>query len=404
MVFLLGFALRVRYAHGNYNIVWPDEFQQSTEQAHRLVYGYGLIPWEFDRGARSWVWPGIIAGWLELADLLGVSDPRQYTDVVRGVLVLASAGVAPAVYLLARVFGAERVPALAGAAVVAFAAPFIYFSHRAFTETASLLPVTLGFALAVGAVDRWRDHPRARELLRAGALLLGFGVHLRLQNALFCAGLLVVLAWKREWRATLHAVVAFGVALLILALIDLAIWGEPLHSAIEYLDLQRRGVTGLYGTSPFEWYATKLWDIAPWVTGLVAVGVALGAVRAPSLFVVAVGSLVFFSAIGHKELRYVLPTLPFMCALAAVGFSVLVSRAKSHGAVAVVVVAVVVAVVSGLRTSNLPQQHSDVNSLMMWPAARQTSVAYSSNPSILPGPAATTCFIVKSRSTAPTTA
>ena len=73
-VFLIGLLLRVRYAVGNDSIVFPDEFHQSTEQAHRLVYGYGLIPWEFDRGARTWVWPALLAGPLEVAQLLGMSD------------------------------------------------------------------------------------------------------------------------------------------------------------------------------------------------------------------------------------------------------------------------------------------------------------------------------------------
>jgi hypothetical protein len=28
-----------------------------TEQAHRLVFGYGLVPWEFQLGMRSWLLP-----------------------------------------------------------------------------------------------------------------------------------------------------------------------------------------------------------------------------------------------------------------------------------------------------------------------------------------------------------
>lgn len=372
-VFFLGLVVRARYAYGNYSIVWPDEIQQSTEQAHRLVYGYGLIPWEFDRGVRSWAWPGLLAGVLQSAKLVGVSDPGQYTDLVRAGLVLASACVAPAVYLLARVFGAERVPAVAGAALVA-AAPFVYFSHRAFAEAASLLPVTLGFAVAVGAVGRWRDHPRARQLLWAGALLLGLGVHLRLQNALFCIGLLVVFAWRREWRASVQAVGAFGIALLALAIVDLAIWGEPLHSTREYLEFWIGGEGAAHWQiRPFEWYATELWDLAPWVTGLLAVGAALGVSRAPSLFVVTAGSLLFVSLIGNKELRYVLPTLPFVCALAAVGLSGLASRFRPRLVVAGAVAVGAVAFVSGLRTPELPEYYGDINSLMM-DAGRQPDI------------------------------
>ncbi len=167
----------------------------------------------------------------------------------------------------------ERVPALVGAAFVAFATLFVYFGHRAFAEAASMLPLTLGFALAVGAVDRWRDHPRARELFWAGVLLLGFSVHLRLQNALFCLGLLIVLGWKSEWRASLHACFAFGIALLVLAIVDLAIWGEPAHSTREYLEFWLGGEGAAHWQiRPFGWYATELRDLAPAVTGILVIG------------------------------------------------------------------------------------------------------------------------------------
>src|SRR4051812_6838058 len=41
---------------------WGDEVFQTVEPAHRLVYGYGLMTWEFQLGMRSWLLPGAIAG------------------------------------------------------------------------------------------------------------------------------------------------------------------------------------------------------------------------------------------------------------------------------------------------------------------------------------------------------
>ena len=34
------------------SMVWADEIFQTSEQAHRLVYGSGLVPWEFQLGMR----------------------------------------------------------------------------------------------------------------------------------------------------------------------------------------------------------------------------------------------------------------------------------------------------------------------------------------------------------------
>src|SRR5580698_3158631 len=52
-------------------VFWPDEIYQSIEQAHRLVFGYGMVPWEFRDGARSWVFPGLLAGAIKFATWFG---------------------------------------------------------------------------------------------------------------------------------------------------------------------------------------------------------------------------------------------------------------------------------------------------------------------------------------------
>ena len=47
------------------SINYPDEVFQTLEQAHRLVFGTGLVPWEFVYGTRSWVLPGVLAGFMK---------------------------------------------------------------------------------------------------------------------------------------------------------------------------------------------------------------------------------------------------------------------------------------------------------------------------------------------------
>ena len=34
---------------------------QYLEQAHRLVFGAGMVPWEYEQGVRPWVFPLLIA-------------------------------------------------------------------------------------------------------------------------------------------------------------------------------------------------------------------------------------------------------------------------------------------------------------------------------------------------------
>src|SRR5436189_89110 len=80
-----------------------------------------------------------------------------------------------------------------GAAIVALAGPTIYFAPRAMSETASALAVVLGFALSLP-----RDAGSVRRVV--GVSMLGVSVLMRLQNGIFCLGLLAILAGRRDIR------------------------------------------------------------------------------------------------------------------------------------------------------------------------------------------------------------
>ncbi|MBV9755466.1 MAG: hypothetical protein JO047_00270, partial [Alphaproteobacteria bacterium] len=62
---LLAFALRLWPALATPSLNWADEIFQVVEPAHRLVYGTGLVAWEFQLGARSWLLPGMVAALMQ---------------------------------------------------------------------------------------------------------------------------------------------------------------------------------------------------------------------------------------------------------------------------------------------------------------------------------------------------
>jgi phosphatidylinositol glycan class B len=79
----------------------PDENYQLFEQAHRLAFGYGVKPWEFSDGLRSWVVPAILAGVFAVFEPL-LGGPEGYIHAAQ--IVLAGASLAPvaAVYAMGR--------------------------------------------------------------------------------------------------------------------------------------------------------------------------------------------------------------------------------------------------------------------------------------------------------------
>lgn len=322
---LVGAALRLWLAFNDDGIYWPDEIYQSLEPAHRLVFGYGLVAWEFIDGARNWALPGLVAAVMKLASIFS-SEPRGYLGAVRVFFCAISLATAVGIFRLARAFEASTFSSAVGAALFLGGAPFIYFAPRAMSETASALPVVIGLALLQPKDARLRT-----QVL--GAALLGLAVFLRLHSAVFCAGAFVMLAAQRRWRAALGVGATFAVAAILFGLLDRLTWGSWFHSAIKYLEFNVvEGRSAQWGTAAFTYYARVLWTaLGPaW-----PVSVALACLawkRAPGLLGMAVAFFALHSLVPHKELRFLLPALPVLFAAAAVGLDTLKSPAFSPAA------------------------------------------------------------------------
>lgn len=59
----------------------PDEFWQGPEIAHRIVFGYGYLTWEWKEGLRGWTFPLIYAASYKFLALFGV-DTATFLVVV----------------------------------------------------------------------------------------------------------------------------------------------------------------------------------------------------------------------------------------------------------------------------------------------------------------------------------
>ncbi|MGZ3461835.1 MAG: hypothetical protein ACXU86_25360, partial [Archangium sp.] len=316
--------------------------------AHRLVFGYGMQAWEFIEGARNWALPALVAALFKLATWVGLDGPRGYLGLTRGAFGVLGAATAWGSWRLARAYGASALAAAAGASLFALAAVPLYFAPRALSENASALPVVLGLALALAP-------GASRRAGVAGASLLGLAVLLRLQNGVFCAGLLAVLAARRDWRAARDALAVLAGWAFLFGLLDRLTWGRWFHSALVYLDFNLvQGKAAAWGTAPFEYYGHVLLRSMGAVT-LVGLGLSLlAARRAPGLLGLAAAFFVLHALQPHKELRFLVPVLPLFAALAGVGLdSVRRHLPPSPARLALPLAVVAVAGFSGLRVGLL---------------------------------------------------
>jgi len=149
------------------SIAHPDQVFQMLEQAHRLVYGYGIVPWEFREGVRSWILPGVFAVIFKASDVV-VRVPGAYW--IGSTVFLALLSLAPILcgYGWAYRLRGERA-AILTAAFVAVWFELAYFASKSLSEViaAHLLLIGLYLALPGSPVDSDDRKPRPPTRTRA---------------------------------------------------------------------------------------------------------------------------------------------------------------------------------------------------------------------------------------------
>jgi hypothetical protein len=290
-------------------IHYPDEIMQSLEQAHRLVFGYGLVPWEFRDGARSWLLPGLLAIPMWLGDALAPGTDT-YRYLAQAVIAALSASTVVVAYWWGLRF--SRWHGVLAAIVLCTWFELVYFGARALGEVAGAAFLFAGAFLCSGPRD-------ARRAFLAG-LCLGsaFAFRFHLAPAVGIAALWYCRADLRKCWVPLLA--GASLPLLALGLSDWIAWSVPFGSIIANFTANvLEGRSHIYGTSGGDWYALQFlqqWQSAAAVIALLALW---GVRRAALPLVLALVVVLVHSAIAHKEYRFIYPAIPLVLVSAAFG-------------------------------------------------------------------------------------
>ncbi len=306
-------AFLIRFATGYFfpNIAHPDETFQYLEQAYRLITGRGLIPWEYHVGARSWLLAWMVVP-VEATALTFSSDPAVLRNSVVLFLSLLSTAAVAAAYRIGLHSGGQRHAVLA-ALLTAFWCEIVYMATHMLAD--SLSAVSLLVAIAVGI--RGRDGPM-RETILAG-LMFGLTIVIRPQLGPACALAMLWMTGIRPGPRWLAMAAGFAMPVLLLGVTDWISWGAPFHSLRTYLYVNSSGVANLFGVEPPSYYLAReieIWGLALPVIALTAL---LGLRRAPVLAMVMLLVFATFSAVPHKEWRFIFPALPVLFVLCGIG-------------------------------------------------------------------------------------
>ena len=283
-------------------VSYPDELQQYLEQGHKLVFGYGLVFWEWVWGARSYLLPGIVAGLLLPFKWLGIDHPAYYVPFVEAFFCVVSLLIPWGLYHFTRHQHGEaagRIALLLGVVsfhLLAFAAKVL---------TGMLAGVMLAAAMGL----------TGRPLIRgdAGAwlfgALLGIAFFLRYLYLPAFGILWLAVAINMPARWILRSLAGGLLALLACGLLDYLTWGRMFNSIYMHM---------LWNLNPTENYHTSGGQIFyPQRLLFVSAGYILLAALAwlwrPRLhlltLLMALAIMLPHMFADHKEFRFIAPLL-----------------------------------------------------------------------------------------------
>ncbi len=309
LLLAIGLALRIVVALVSDNIHFPDEIFQLLEQAHRVVFGYGFVPWEFSHGTRSWIVPGFLAGILSGCKALQLDYPNAYIPIVKICLCVISTSLIYFSYVMARALSSEQAGRMA-AFFTCFWYELVYFAHKPLT---SILATYLFIGALACAVDRRRLRPALLGLMAA----LAVAIRIQLAPVVGLLALFLLFRWNK--KKFFAAGTAFVLVIIIAGLIDYWTWGSlfiSYYNNVLYNIVYE--VAAQFGTRPAYWYFHALFLSSMGLFSIVIIWGLIHPSKAWFLMACTGVILLVHSFLGHKEYRFVFTVIPVLLNVLAV--------------------------------------------------------------------------------------
>ncbi len=303
----LAIALRV-LAFDPYSAHHQDETIQYLEQAHRIVFGYGFVPWEYRYFIRSWLIPLLLVPPMQLGEWL---DPGGTLYLILPRAMVAAANFTP---VIAAWFIGKRIStahAIVGMAVMALWIESVLFSVQTLSESLSV-------ACFFGAVALLHREARFGAIVAAGALMALAGLfRFQFGPAIALYAVLIAGTDRRVWAALMLGglpVVAGG------GLLDIAMGLRPYEWILNNYNANiAQGRMKEIGGHDVGYYLKAIPHFWKWAVVPIFIFLLHGWRRNPALFAAALLNIAVHQFVGHKEYRYLWLSIDALLLLAAFG-------------------------------------------------------------------------------------
>lgn len=304
----------------------PDEHWQALEVAHRIVFGYGHLTWEWRKGIRSYFHPLVFAVLYKVLALFGLDTPWFMAHAPRLLQALFSAVGDLYFYKLSNAIFGNFVAKWA-----LFSQLANWFMFFCFNRT---LSNSLETVLTLVGLYYWpcmRASPSKVPLVlrKWGLAIAALACAIRPTSAItwVYVGLLELAVTRDRLKFLVLEVVPIGALVLGLScLLDRLMYGSWVIVPLNFLKFNFLSSGGdYYGTHKWHWYFSQGFTVMLFTFLPFSVA---GSIKSKcwKLSGLIAWVLIVYSIQGHKEFRFVLPMLPI--ALMFSGYSLAV-MAKS---------------------------------------------------------------------------
>ncbi|CAG7891656.1 unnamed protein product [Brassica rapa] len=308
-IFLLCLAFRVVNALLIQTYFNPDEHWQSLEVAHRTVFGYGYLTWEWKRGIRSYLHPMLFAFLYKVLHLTGLDTPYVMSKAPRVMQSLFSALGDLYLYKLSDALYGENVATWS--LFCQLANWFMFFCmNRTFSNCLETVLTIMGLYYWPCIRDPSKDYPVNRKW---GLVIAALACAIRPTSAIIWlyVGTLELFLTPNKFKFVVLEVIPIGSLVLgFTCLLDRMMYGSWVIVPLNFLKFNFLSSGGdYYGTHPWHWYFSQGFLVMLFTfTPLSIAGIIKSKDKKLSALVLWV--LTVYSLLGHKEFRFVLPVLP----------------------------------------------------------------------------------------------
>ncbi|XP_020736880.2 GPI mannosyltransferase 3 isoform X2 [Odocoileus virginianus] len=282
----------------------PDEYWQSLEVAHHMVFNYGYLTWEWTERLRGYTYPLIFASIYKILHLLGKDSVHLLIWIPRLAQALLSAIADLRLYSLMKQLENQQV------------AQWVLCSWFTWYCCTRTLTNTMETVLTIIALFYYpMEGSKSMNSVKYSSLV-ALAFIIRPTAVIPWIPLLFRHFWQeqRKLDLILHQFLPVGFVTLSLSLIIDRIffgqWTLVQYNFLKFNVLQDLG--SFYGSHPWHWYFSQGF---PAVLGTHLPFFIHGCFLAPKryrIFLVTVlWTLLVYSMLSHKEFRFIYPVLPF---------------------------------------------------------------------------------------------